>query len=62
MVKLTCSLKHWLFINHADLLPLIEFGHIELFTDDMKCEYVEWCKTDDGKQYLNGGAKYTEQR
>lgn len=60
MVKLTCSLKQWLFENHPKLLPLIGFGHIELFTNDMQRQYIEWCKTDEGKQYLKGGAKYRE--
>ncbi len=60
MVKLTCSLKQWLFENYPKLLPLIGFGHIELFTDDMQRQYIEWCKTDEGKQYLKGGAKYKE--
>lgn len=60
MVKLTCSLKQWLFENHPKLLPLISFGHIELFTGIMQRQYIEWCKTDEGKQYLKGGAKYRE--
>ena len=47
IVKLTKSLKHWLFKNHPDLLPLIMFGHVELFTDEMQKEYVEWLKTED---------------
>lgn len=58
MIMLTQSLKIWLFENHRDVLPLIMFGHIELFTEEMQKEYLEWCKTDDGKQYLKGGSKY----
>lgn len=58
MVMLTQSLKIWLFENHIDVLPLIMFGHVELFTEEMQKEYLEWCKTDDGKQYLKGGSKY----
>lgn len=58
MIILTQSLEHWLFVNHKEKLPLIMFGHSELFTDEMKKEYIEWCKTDDGKQYLEGGSKY----
>ena len=50
MVKLTQSLEHWLFENHKDILPLILFGHTELFTDEMQKEYLEWCQTEDGKQ------------
>lgn len=60
MVKLTQSLQEWLSRNHMDLIPLIMFGHIELFTEEMKKEYIEWCKTEDGRQYLKGGAKYEE--
>ena len=58
MVKLTESLKQWLLKNHSDKISLIMFGHIELLTSEMWDEYVEWCKTDDGRQYLEGGSKY----
>ena len=58
MVKLTQSLQHWLFENHKDKLSLIMFGHVELLTEEMYKEYLEWCKTDEGKQYLEGGSKY----
>jgi hypothetical protein len=34
------------------------FGHTELLTDEMKKEYVEWCRTDEGKKYLEGGEEY----
>lgn len=61
MVKLTQSLEHWLWENHKDIIHLIMFGHIELFTEEMQKEYIEWCKTDDGKQYLKGGSKYKEE-
>jgi len=60
MIKLTCSLNHWLFENHKDKLGLILFGHVELFTSDMQKEYLKWCDTEDGKQYLEGGIYYTE--
>lgn len=58
MVKLTKSLKHWLCENHPELISQIMFGHIELFTDEMQKEYLEWCKTKDGKRYLKGGDLY----
>ena len=58
MVILTQSLEHWLFENHIEKMPLIMFGHTELFTEEMQKEYIEWCKTDEGKQYLEGGSKY----
>ena len=60
MVKPTQSLEHWLWENHKDIIGLILFGHTELFTEEMQKEYIEWCKTDDGKQYLKGGSKYKE--
>ena len=62
MVKLTRSLSQWLFENHPKILPLIAFGHIELFTEDMQKEYLEWCGTEEGKQYLKGGSKYCDPR
>lgn len=61
MVKLTQSLQHWLFENHPELLPLIMFGHVELFTPEMKQQYIEWCRTEEGQQYLKGGSKYKEE-
>ena len=61
MVKLTQSLSHWLWKNHKDIVGLIMFGHTELFTEEMQKEYLAWCQTDDGKQYLKGGSKYREE-
>lgn len=58
MIILTQSLEHWLFENYTEKLSLIMFGHTELFTEEMQKEYIEWCKTDEGKQYLEGGSKY----
>lgn len=60
MVKMTQSLSHWLWEYHRDIFALILFGHLELFTEEMQREYIEWCKTDEGKQYLKGGSKYKE--
>ena len=60
MFKLTESLKVWMFRNHPDILPLLMFGHIELFTKEMEHEYIEWCKTEEGKSYLKGGINYKE--
>lgn len=60
MVILTQSLEHWLFINHKEKLALILLGHTELFTEEMQKEYIAWCATDEGKQYLEGGSKYNE--
>ena len=60
MVRLTQSLSHWLFVNHKELLPLIMFGHTELLTEEMFSEYIEWCKTEEGRKYLKGGSEYKE--
>ena len=62
MVRLTQSLAQWLWINHKELVPLIMFGHVELFTEEMQQEYLAWCLTDEGKQYLKGGSKYDESK
>lgn len=61
MVKLTQSLQHWLWLNHKELIPLIMFGHIELFTEEMQKEYLEWCQTEEGKKYLKGGSEYKDE-
>lgn len=61
MVRLTQSLRHWLWENHRDIIGLIMLGHTELFTEGMNQEYLAWCLTDDGKQYLQGGSKYVEE-
>ena len=58
MVQMTQSFEHWLFKYHNDVFALILFGHVELLTDEMWSEYIEWCKTDEGEQYLRGGSKY----
>lgn len=60
MFKLTQSLRHWLLENHRDIVALVMLGHVELITEEMWQEYIEWCDTDDGKQYLKGGSKYVE--
>ena len=58
MIKLTCSLKHWLAINYPENFVLITFGHVELFTPEMHEEYIKWCQTEEGKRYLVGGDLY----
>jgi hypothetical protein len=60
MVKLTQSLYQWLWDNHKEKIPLIMLGHLELFTEEMQRDYLAWCLTDEGKQYLKGGSKYKE--
>ena len=61
MVRLTQSLKEWLWQHHREMLPLILSGHVELFTPEMKQQYLEWCQTEEGRQYLKGGSKYKEE-
>lgn len=58
MPILTQSMEQWLWEYHRDKITLIMFGHIEEFTEEMAREYVEWCKTEEGRQYLVGGSKY----
>ena len=60
MVKLTQSLSKWLWDNHRELIPLIMFGHIELFTTEMQRDYIAWCQTDEGRKYLKSGSEYKE--
>lgn len=61
MVELTQSLSHWLFENgYQKECVLIMFGHTEYLTKEMYSRYIEWCGTDEGKQYLKGGSKYVE--
>lgn len=61
MVKLTQSLRQWLWVNHRDIIGLILMGHTELMTDEMWEEYIEWCKTEEGQSYLKGGSNYVEE-
>lgn len=61
MIKMTQSLQHWLFANYPKEFVLIGFGHLELFTPEMQKAYIEWCKTEEGEQYLKGGSKYKEE-
>ena len=58
MIRLTQSLAAWLFQNYPTKIATIMMGHVEDFTPEMQQEYLEWVQTDEGKQYLKGGAKY----
>lgn len=62
MVKMTASMEHWLITNEPEIFPLIGFGHLELFTDEMKERYLQWCATEEGKSYLKGGTNYHDPR
>ena len=55
---LTQSLEIFLYKHHRDKLAPIMFGDLEVFTEEMVKEYVEWCKTEEGRQYLKGGNMY----
>ena len=61
MVRLTQSLRQWLWANHRDKIGLIMMGHTELMTDEMTVEYLEWCRTEEGRSYLKGGSNYKEE-
>ena len=60
MSKLTQSLKKYLENYHRDIIIPLTFGHTELLTQEIWGEYVDWCRTDEGIQYLKGGTKYNE--
>lgn len=60
MVKFTLSMEKWLIEFHPELIAPLMFGHVELFTDEMKKEYLEWCKSDEGREYLKGGSRYID--
>lgn len=57
---MTQSLEQYLARYHRDKFALISFGHIELLTDEIMYDYLDWCKTDEGRQYLKSGSKYNE--
>ena len=60
MLKLTQSLKKYLENYHSDIIIPLTFGHTELLTQEIWEEYIDWCQTDEGRQYLKGGSKYNE--
>lgn len=60
MVRLTQSLQEWLWRNHKEKVPLIMLGHTELFTPQMRQDYLAWCQTEEGRKYLKGGSEYKE--
>lgn len=53
MVTMTKSFSVWCFTYHKELYSLLMFGHAELLTRELWEEYIEWCKTDEGMQYLD---------
>lgn len=61
MVQLTQSLEAFLMKKgQLNLILLLMFGHVELLTDELYQEYLQWCKTEEGRSYLKGGANYKE--
>lgn len=58
MPILTQSMEAWLIKYHREEYVPIAFGHMELFTEEMAREYIEWCKTEEGRRYLKGGSEY----
>lgn len=56
-VHLTPSLQRYLWVNARRDYVLILFGHIELIEKHWD-DYIEWCKTDEGRSYLAGGENY----
>lgn len=61
MVRLTRSLQAWMLQFYPELISPIMFGHVELFTPEMKKEYLAWCQTNDGKRYLNNHQEVKEE-
>ncbi len=60
MAQMTESFQQWCIRYHKEIFVPLMFGHIELLTEELQNEYLEWCKSDEGKQYLKGGSKYKE--
>lgn len=46
MIKLTDSMKEFLWKYHSDIIHLILLGHVELFTEEMQQEYYEFLKNE----------------
>ena len=58
MVTMTQSMEQFLWRFHRDKMVLILLGHTELFTEEIGKEYVAWCRSEEGHEYLAGGSKY----
>lgn len=61
MVEMTLSLRQFLWKFHRGIYTTVMFGHIELLSEEIKEEYIKWCKTDEGKSYLEGGSNYNKE-
>ena len=53
MVKFVGDLDKFLFEFYPKEFPLIAFGHLELFTEEMQKQYLEWYKEQDAAHCLN---------
>ena len=60
MIEMTKSFEVFIARKHKDILVPLSFGHIELMTDEIWEEYVNWCETDEAKPYLNETAEVKE--
>ena len=60
MIKMTKSFEVFIARYHKDILVPLSFGHIELMTDEIWEEYVNWCETDEAKPYLDETAGVKE--
>ena len=36
--------------NYREIIPLLMFGHVELFTEEIQKEYIEWMKNKEVKR------------
>ena len=60
MYSFTQSAAKFFFDKYPQEASLFMFGHTEAITEEMCKEYIEWCRTDEGRSYLKGGANYIE--
>lgn len=60
MIRFTQSAAKFFFEKYPKEASLFMFSHTEAITGEMCKEYIEWCKTDEGRSYLKGGANYKE--
>ena len=57
MIRMTESLKQFMWKFYREEFPLVLFGHQEIVWEHWD-EYIEWCKTPEGASYLKGGENY----
>ena len=59
MVEMTQSLKRYMWEFHRKEYALVLFGHTEI-VDEYWDDYISWCRTDEGRSYLEGGINYMD--